>query len=83
MKSPVRVIRDNERKKRLYEMDIAYRDLFNSPNGEKVLEDLILNFLPDKLSTDCPHTTAVRIGESNPIRYIQRRIHNGMDGKSA
>jgi len=69
-------------RKNLHELNVAYMGLFKSPDGEKVLEDLIMNFLPERLSTDDPHTTAIRVGESNPIRYIQRRIQDGVDGKS-
>ena len=68
--------------KSAHETDIMYRDLFNTPLGEKVLSDLKLQFSPERLHTDNPHTTAIRIGESTPIRYIERRIHDGVDGKS-
>ena len=63
-------------------MDVVYRDLFNSPLGEKVLADLALHFNPERLHTPDSHTTAIRIGESTPVRYILRRIEDGMDGKS-
>jgi hypothetical protein len=63
-------------------MDMAYRDLFNTPLGQKVLGDLELKFNPEKLHTDNPHTTAIRVGQSVPIRHILRRIKDGMDGKS-
>ena len=66
----------------MHVVDVAYRDLFNTPLGEKVLADLKLQFYPERLHTDNPHTTAIRIGESTPIRYIERRIHDGVDGKS-
>jgi len=59
-----------------------YRDLFNTPLGEKVLADLELQFSPERLHTDNPHTTAIRIGESTPVRYILRRIEDGVAGKS-
>ena len=59
---------------------IMYRDLFKTPLGEQVLEDLESQFSPPKLSTDNPHTTALRVGENTPIRYINRRIKDGMDG---
>jgi len=60
------------------EKGIMYRDLFNTPLGEKVIEDLELHFNKEKLSTDNAHTTAIRVGESTPIRYIKRRIEDGM-----
>jgi len=63
-------------------LDIIYRDLFNTPLGEKVLEDIGRLFNPERLHTDNPHTTAIRIGESTPVRYILRRIQDGVDGKS-
>jgi hypothetical protein len=62
--------------------DKAYSDLFNSPEGKLVLEDLIVMFAPENLATDTAHSTAIRVGQSNPIRYIQRRIKDGMEGKS-
>lgn len=65
-----------------HEKDIKYRDVFGTPDGKLVLEDLNLMFNPDKLHTNDPHTTAIRIGESTPIRYIQRRIEDGMDGST-
>ena len=63
-------------------LDIAYRDLFKTPLGEKVLANLVRLYNPERLHTDNPHTTAIRIGESTPVRYILRRIENGLDGKS-
>ncbi len=60
------------------EKGVMYRDLFNTPLGEKVLDDLNLHFNPEKLSTDDPHTTALKVGQSTPIRYIKRRIEDGM-----
>ncbi len=60
------------------EKGIMYRDLFNTPLGEKVLEDLELHFNPERLSTDNAHSTAIKVGESTPIRYIKRRIEDGM-----
>ena len=57
---------------------VMYRDLFNTPLGEDVLKDLELHFNPERLSTDNPHTTAIKIGESTPIRYIKRRIEDGL-----
>ena len=58
--------------------NVLYSRVFNTVEGRQVLEDLIALYLPDKLSTDDPHTTAVRVGESNPVRYIQRRLKDGM-----
>ena len=65
-----------------HKLDVVYMHVFNNPDGAKVLEDLVKIFLPEKLSTGDAHTTAIRVGESNPIRYIQRRVENGVDGKS-
>ena len=59
-----------------------YSICFSSKEGKAVLDDLVRLFNPDKLSTDDAHTTAIRIGESTPIRYILRRIEDGMDGQS-
>jgi hypothetical protein len=66
----------------LEQKDRDYTICFNSKEGKAVLADLVALFLPEKLSTGDAHTTAIRVGESNPIRYIQRRIENGMDGQS-
>lgn len=63
-------------------LEIAYRDLFKTPLGEKILADLERLFNPDQLHDDTPHKMAIRVGQSNPIRYILRRIENGVDGKS-
>jgi hypothetical protein len=65
-----------------HQKDILYRDVFMTPQGKKVLEDLQLQFNPDRLHTDNAHTTAIRVGESTPIRYILRRVENGVDGQS-
>ena len=66
----------------LHKLDLAYMHIFQSEDGKAVLEDLIKRFLPDKLTTDSEHGTVVRASESNPIRYIQRRVKDGMDGRS-
>ena len=58
--------------------NVLYSRVFNTQEGKQVLEDLVALYLPDKLSTDSPHTTAIRVGESNPIRYILRRVDNGV-----
>jgi hypothetical protein len=65
-----------------HKTDVDFRDTFMTPCGKRVLEDLERLFNPDKLTTDNPHTTAIRVGESTPIRYIKRRIQHGMDGQS-
>ena len=58
-----------------HQKDIDYRDTFMSPNGKRVLDDLEREFAPDRLGEDL-----VRVGESNVIRAIKRRVQNGMDG---
>jgi hypothetical protein len=63
-------------------LDRMYMMVYGSPEGQEVLEDLIRRFAPERLDTGDPHTTAVRVGESNPIRYIQRRIKDGLERKS-
>lgn len=72
----------NKAQQQIHKLDLLYKNFWNTPEGNKVLADLVRMFLPDKLSTDNPHTTAIRVGESNPVRYIQRRIKHGMDGRS-
>ena len=59
-------------------LDVMYRNTFTTPDGKKVLADLKMKYLPEKLSTGDAHTTAVKVGESNPIREIIRRIENGL-----
>ena len=59
---------------------ILYRDLFKTNLGEKVLADLEMNFNPEILATDNTHTTTVRASRADVIRYINRRINDGMDG---
>ncbi len=66
----------------LHKLDLAYMHLFNTPEGEEILADLKKHFMLDRLTTDNAHTTVVRASHSDPIRYILRRIQNGMDGKS-
>ena len=65
-----------------HETDLLYRDFFNTPNGEKVLEDLTLHFCPETLIGDTEFETVVKAVKSEFMRYIQRRIKDGMDGKS-
>lgn len=55
--------------------DVKYRDTFMSPTGKEVLEELEREFLPDRLGDNL-----VKVGESNVIRAIRRRVKNGMDG---
>jgi hypothetical protein len=62
--------------------DIAYMHVFNNPDGKKVLEDLAMRFVHEKLSSGDPHATVVRASQSDVITYIQRSIQNGVDGKS-
>lgn len=61
--------------------DIDFRDTFSSPHGKRVLEYLNVRFNPDRVATDDAHTTAVSVGRSEPIRFINRRVKDGMDGK--
>lgn len=69
----------NNSKKKVREIsrlrDVKYRDTFMSPTGKEVLEELEREFLPHRLGDDL-----IRVGESNVIRAIRRRIKNGMDG---
>jgi len=67
----------------LHKIDLAHRDHWNTPLGKIVLDDLKRNFLPHKLTTDNPHTTAMNARAMDFFNYIQRRIDDGMDGKSA
>jgi hypothetical protein len=71
-------IRLSEQKEHSKALDVMYRNTFTTPDGKKVLADLKMKYLPDKLSTEDAHTTAVKVGESNPIREIIRRIENGL-----
>jgi hypothetical protein len=54
----------------------------STPDGQLILADLEKNFMRDRLAADDSHTTVVRAAQSDPIRYILRRIQNGVDGKS-
>lgn len=65
-----------------HKIDLLYMHLFNNPDGKMVLEDLVRNFLHDKLSTGEAHSTCIRASQADVIRYIQRRIEDGVDGKS-
>jgi len=64
----------------LREKDLMYMKLFQCREGQFVLKDLIALFAPDKIVGETPHETTVRAATSDPIRYIQRRIQNGMEG---
>lgn len=66
----------------IHSMDVVYRDLFKTPLGQKVLDDLTVRYVPDKITTNDPHTTAMNARAVEIINYIERRIHNGVDGKS-
>ena len=75
----------NRRASKLFEarentkaLGVVFRNTFTTPDGKKALEYLKANYLPDKLSTEDAHTTAIRVGESNPIRDIIRRVEDGM-----
>jgi hypothetical protein len=64
------------------ELDIAYRDHWNTPLGKKVLDDLNKRFNPENITTDNPHSTAIRARGVEIMNYINRRIKDGMDGRS-
>ena len=59
-------------------LGVIFRNTFTTPDGKKVLDYLKAQYLPEKLSTDDPHTTAIRVGQSDPIRDIIRRVEDGM-----
>jgi hypothetical protein len=61
--------------------DIAFAAVFGSPEGKQVLEDLTLRFVPEALTTKDQHSTTVRAAQADVIRYIERRIVDGMAGK--
>jgi hypothetical protein len=61
--------------------DRAYLDL-DSPNGKIIMDDLIMMFSPDKITGKTKYETEVKAHQSDVIRYIQRRIKDGMEGKS-
>jgi hypothetical protein len=63
-----------------HEVDIAFRDFSLTPDGQVVMQVLEKVFNHDKLSTGDAHTTAVRVGGAEVIRFIHRRIEDGMDG---
>ena len=66
----------------LHSCDVRFMHVFSNPDGKFVLEDLIKNFFPEKLSTGDEYTTLKRAHQSDVIRYIQRRVKDGMAGKS-
>jgi len=63
-----------------HKLDLLYVSFWNTHEGKAILADLKMRYLRDNITTDNPHTTIVRAAESNPIRYILRRIEDGMDG---
>ena len=66
----------------IHATNINYRDCFNSPAGKKVLEHMKLLWIPEKITTNDPHTTAMNARAVEIINDIQRRIDDGVDGKS-
>jgi hypothetical protein len=66
----------------IHVLDVNYRDLFKTPLGQIVLDDLRGRYIPDKITTNDPHTTAMNARAVEIINYIQRRIDDGVDGKS-
>ena len=66
----------------IHSLDVNYRDLFKTPLGQKILDDLISRYVPEKIKTNDPHTTAMNARAVEIINYIQRRIDDGVDGKS-
>jgi hypothetical protein len=61
------------------ERNRLYVEVFTSPAGAKVLEDLIAVFAPERLEGKTEHETVCRALKSEPIRYINRRIKDGLE----
>jgi hypothetical protein len=53
-----------------------YKNLFSTPDGKKVLEDLIEEFDLDILVSTDPHETYRKIGRREVIKHIQFRMRN-------
>lgn len=66
----------------IHKLNVIYRDHWLTPLGEQVLDDLKLRFVPEKITTNDPHTTSMNARGVEIINYIQRRIDDGVDGKS-
>lgn len=63
------------------ELNRKYVATFTSPDGQAVLEDLIKIFAPDKIIGKNEYDTLMRAAQSDPIRYIQRRLIDGLERK--
>ena len=68
-------IKDPQAKKQLGKLK-AYQDLFNDPNGEKVIQDLMTRFgmKTSTFNTD-PYVTAFNEGQRNVVLYILTRMN--------
>lgn len=66
----------------IHATNVNYRDCFGSPVGKKVLDHLKTRWLPEIITTNDPHTTAMNARAVEIINDIQRRIDDGVDGKS-
>ena len=66
----------------IHATNIDYRDCFNSPVGKKVLDHLKKRWLPEIITTNDPHTTAMNARGVEIINDILRRIDDGVDGRS-
>lgn len=53
----------------------VYQQLFETPQGKEVLEDLRRTFEEPDIDKPEPHKTFVRVGEVNVIRYIDRVLN--------
>jgi hypothetical protein len=63
-----------------HETDIAFRDTFTNPAGKVVLDNLDSLFNPERLTGADAYITTARAHQSDVIRFIHRRIEDGMDG---
>ena len=66
----------------IHATNVDYRDCFGSPVGKRVLEHLKRLWMPEKITTNDPHTTAMNARAMEIITDIQRRMQDGVDGKS-
>lgn len=53
-----------------------YKNLFNTPDGKKVLDDLIEEFDTENLVGTDTHDTYKKLGAREAIKYIQLRMRN-------
>ena len=66
----------------IHKIDLAFMNIFNTPDGKIALEYLIKTYRPERITTDDPFTTGMRARGVEIINDIQRRIEDGVDGKS-